>query len=66
VSCDPVSVAEIAQLLGVMRQRVNQLMHERDDFPTPLAELAIGKVWRRSDIEAWAKHLPRRPGRPRS
>jgi plasmid maintenance system antidote protein VapI len=58
-----VSVAEIAELLGVTRQRVNQLMHEREDFPAPLAELAIGRVWQRKDIESWAKTLPRRPGR---
>lgn len=63
MSCDPVSVAEIAGILGVTRQRVNQLMHERDDFPEPLAALAIGRIWRREDIERWAQDLHRRPGR---
>jgi prophage regulatory protein len=63
VSFDPVSVGEIAQMLGVTRQRVNQLMHEHEDFPTPIAELGIGRIWNRKDIELWARKLHRRPGR---
>jgi predicted DNA-binding transcriptional regulator AlpA len=46
--------AEIAQLLSVSRQRVQQLI-SRDDFPPPVATLAMGKVWRRADVVAWAK-----------
>jgi predicted DNA-binding transcriptional regulator AlpA len=63
MTCDPVSVGEIAEILGVTRQRINQLMHEHEDFPKPFAELAIGRVWKREDIETWAKSLNRRPGR---
>jgi len=58
--------AEIAQLLGVTQGRVSQLARDYDDFPAPVAELAIGRVWKRSDVEAWvARHPDRRPGRRR-
>jgi predicted DNA-binding transcriptional regulator AlpA len=45
--------AEIASMLGVSRQRVTQLA-AHPDFPRPVAELSMGKVWLRSDIETWA------------
>jgi prophage regulatory protein len=44
--------AEIAERLGVSRQRVQQLV-KRSDWPAPVAELTMGKVWRAADIEAW-------------
>jgi prophage regulatory protein len=59
-----VSVTEIAEILGVSRQRVNQLIKSNSDFPAPEAELAIGRVWRRDQIERWNRKHPRRPGRP--
>lgn len=43
---------EIERRLGVSRQRVNQLTN-RADWPKPYDELAMGKVWRIEDIEAW-------------
>lgn len=50
--------AEIAQRLGVSRQRVQQLA-ARPDWPKPYDELTLGKVWRIPDIEAWiAEHRP--------
>jgi predicted DNA-binding transcriptional regulator AlpA len=64
MSPDLVSVTEIAELLGISRQRVNQLIDTYDDFPEPEARLAIGRVWRREEIEAWAECHPRKPGRP--
>jgi prophage regulatory protein len=57
-------VTEIAEILGVSRQRVNQLIKSYGDFPAPEAELAIGRVWRRDKIERWDRNHPRRPGRP--
>lgn len=41
-------------MLGVSRQRVQQLVN-RDDFPAPEVALDMGKVWSREDVEAWAK-----------
>ena len=58
--------AEVAQLLGVSQGRVSQLVRDYEDFPKPVADLAIGRVWKRSDVEAWiARHPDRRPGRRR-
>ena len=66
MACDPVGVVEIAEMLGVSRQRVNQLMHTYADFPEPMAELAMGRLWHRADIENWVRSHPRPTGRPKS
>jgi prophage regulatory protein len=44
---------EIGVMLKVGRQRVQQLI-SRPDFPEPEVTLAMGKVWRTADVEAWA------------
>jgi prophage regulatory protein len=51
---DLVGLTEIAEMLGVSAQRVDQLAR-RDDFPEPVAVLAAGRIWRRGDIERWAR-----------
>ena len=49
---------EIEDRLGVSRQRVYQLTR-RPDWPEPYDTLAMGKVWRTEDVEAWIKqHRP--------
>jgi predicted DNA-binding transcriptional regulator AlpA len=50
-----VGAAEIADLLGVSRQRVNELARTSQEFPSPVAELAAGRIWERESIEAWAR-----------
>jgi predicted DNA-binding transcriptional regulator AlpA len=50
-----VGAAEVAQMLGVVRQYVHRLSQEDPTFPRPVAELAAGRVWKRADIEKWAK-----------
>ena len=45
--------AEIGRLLGVSRQRVQQLV-KRDGFPAPVAVLDMGKIWKAEDIRTWA------------
>lgn len=40
------------RLGGVSRQRAYQITC-RADFPTPVAVLAQGKVWRTEDVETW-------------
>jgi len=57
-------VSEIAELLGVSRQRVAEL-RAREDFPWPVAELAAGPVWTLSSLKRFIAGWPRRPGRPR-
>jgi prophage regulatory protein len=58
---------EIRAYMGnVSRQRVYQLT-ARTDFPHPIAELAQGKVWLASDVEAWvATHRTAGPTKNRS
>jgi predicted DNA-binding transcriptional regulator AlpA len=40
------------RLGGLSRQRVYQLTN-RPDFPTPVADLAAGKIWLAEDVELW-------------
>jgi prophage regulatory protein len=49
----PMGPDEIRERLGVSRQRAYILMG-RKDFPDPWRELAMGKVWRSTDVEAYA------------
>jgi len=48
-----VGSAEIADMLGVSRQRVQQLI-ARPDFPKHVVRLKMGKVWKRVAVVAWA------------
>ena len=57
-------VTEVAQMLGVSRQRVMQL-RQRDDFPEPVAELAAGPVWKMFNLQRFVEEWPRKPGRPK-
>ena len=50
-----VGVAEIAEMLGVSRQRVNAIVKSQATFPEPQAELSAGRIWLRSEVVAWAK-----------
>lgn len=59
------AVSEIAELLNVSRRTAANYV-ERDDFPEPYDRLSTGRVWRRRDVERWARAtLPLRTGRPR-
>ena len=65
------SAAQVAEILGVSPRRVTQLAEDRADFPAP-AVVSRGqrrrvatRLWRASDIEAWAASADRSPGRPR-
>ncbi|GAB3818778.1 hypothetical protein [Micromonospora zhanjiangensis] len=50
---------EIADFLGVSRQRVHQMAERDPCFPEPATVLAVGKIWRGEDIRAWAaKYRP--------
>lgn len=55
---DLVGVAEVAEMLGVTRQRVNQLVNE-GGFPDPVAVLTAGRIWKRAAIERWARSVGR-------
>jgi len=38
-------------MLGLTRQRVNQLVAREVPFPKPEAELSAGRVWRREVVQ---------------
>jgi predicted DNA-binding transcriptional regulator AlpA len=52
---DLVGVTEISDMLGVTRQRVDQLVRTDPTFPEPDAEITAGRIWLRDAVEAWAK-----------
>ena len=47
-------VAEAAEIMGWDKRRVITYIN-RNAFPEPFASLASGRVWRREDVEAFAK-----------
>ena len=56
-----VGVAEIAEMLGVTRQRIHKITLTDPTFPQPEAKLSAGHIWKRADIEAWARRTGRLP-----
>jgi len=54
-AADLMGTAEVALLLGVSRQRVLQLLNERNGFPEPVAVLKMGKVWAGPEVRRWAQ-----------
>jgi len=60
-----VGVAEVADLLGVSKQRVSEL-RDSPRFPAPASDLRSGPVWTRATIERFVESWERKPGRPSS
>lgn len=48
-----VGAAEIAEMLGVSRQRVNQVAKGDYGFPAPEAVLKAGNVWSKEEVVKW-------------
>lgn len=51
----PIGPREIGAILGVNRQRVLQIQRDHADFPPPWVELGTGRIWRDTDVAAWAE-----------
>lgn len=47
-----------AAMLGVSRQRSDQLARQ-GGFPEPTAVITVGRIWKREDVEAWARETGR-------
>ena len=47
-------VSDVASFLGVTYQRVQQI-HNAGRLPEPAKRDEIGPLWRKSDIEKWAR-----------
>jgi len=58
-----VGLAEVAELLDVSKRTATRYT-ARPDFPEPAAELAMGPIWLRADVERWSSRSPVRRGRP--
>ena len=58
---------EVADRLGVSRERVRALMVRRGDFPRPyaIAGAQAMPLWRPADIDHWNETADRSTGRPR-
>lgn len=61
---DILGTTEVAELLGVSRQRICEL-RTAGRFPQPIAEIAAGPMWLRPGIQAFLETWPRKAGRPR-
>lgn len=59
-----VGIAEVAEVLGVSKQRANQLV-KGARFPQPVANLAAGPVWTKPAVLRFNETWTRTPGRPR-
>jgi predicted DNA-binding transcriptional regulator AlpA len=55
-------LAEVAELLGKSRRQAIRITQRRG-FPEPIAQLRATPVWRRIDVERWAKKAPLRQHR---
>lgn len=51
---DLVGLAEVVEMTGINRSTV-KAYKQRGQMPEPVAELAGGTIWLRSDIERWAR-----------
>jgi len=52
-------VTDIAPILGVIIQRVSQVVAEREDFPKPAKVVGRHRLCRRADVERWRDAGPR-------
>ncbi len=60
---DLVGINEIAQRLEIQPNTVHAWRTRHADFPAPVADLAMGPVWRWGDVLTWSRR-ERRAGRP--
>jgi predicted DNA-binding transcriptional regulator AlpA len=61
-----ISAPEVAELLGVTRQRVHQLAADNQLFPEPFMRLGSGPLWIADAIQRFDHEWSRKPGRPRN
>jgi predicted DNA-binding transcriptional regulator AlpA len=54
----PLSVQDIAEVLGISRQRVHELTKQKG-FPKPVDDRPGRRRWARSSIERWAEKTGR-------
>lgn len=50
---DICGIAEVAEIVGRSKGRIDQLLLEDRAFPRPIWSLRVGRLWDRSEIVAW-------------
>ncbi len=55
MALDLVGISEVAAMLDLTTQRIDQLARQDPNFPAPAADLAAGRIWVRADIVNWAR-----------
>lgn len=55
---DLMGMSDVAELLGVSRQRAHQLA-KAEGFPKPVGQVGARLVWTRTAIEKWARKTGR-------
>jgi predicted DNA-binding transcriptional regulator AlpA len=55
---DLITVADIGRMFGVSRQAASRWTH-RLEFPAPHGQTGSGRVWKRADVEKWARKAGR-------
>lgn len=58
---DLVGLAEIAEMLGIRTPTAHELTAD-PRFPKPVAELRMGRVWRRSEVERYVERHRKKEG----
>lgn len=53
---DLLRLSDVAEVLGVSEVHARELT-ERDDFPKPLRLLFSGQIWRRAEVDRWARQM---------
>jgi predicted DNA-binding transcriptional regulator AlpA len=53
-----IRLVNVAELLGVTKQRTHQIVDE-PGFPDPVTEDGGARIWRRREVEAWARTRPK-------
>lgn len=57
------AAAEVAAALNVGPARVHAIVKDpKANFPPPVAELRVGKIWLADDVEAWMRATGRQGG----
>ncbi len=49
------SIAQIAEHVGLSRERVYQLLGEDASFPEPTGKIAHAAVWDEAEVRRWAR-----------
>ncbi|HEY5013214.1 MAG TPA: DNA-binding protein [Acidimicrobiia bacterium] len=55
---DLLTLADIGRMFSVTRQAAGKWA-KAEDFPAPLGQTGTGRVWKRKDVERWARKVGR-------